>query len=131
MQSQIQSGSMHLNEEKNGGGVENEHNRELFYSKWNFAEPDGQDEQNQYGRSSPGSCGTAALNPPPGLRALYESVMLDPTDLDAFKSFIRESYSSRCFKPARILPQRASENQVQFEGAMLPACFLPFRTGKI
>jgi MoaA/NifB/PqqE/SkfB family radical SAM enzyme len=87
----------HLNEEKNGGGVENEHNRELFYSKWNFAEPDGLDQQNQYDRSSPDSCGTVALNPPPGLRALYESVMLDPTDMDVFRSFIHESYKSRCF----------------------------------
>src|SRR5208282_3500077 len=88
---------VHLNEEKNGGGVENEHNRRLFYSKWNFVEPDGLDGQNQCDRPSPSSCGTAALNPPPSLRALYESVMIDPAGIDAFKSFIRESYSSRCF----------------------------------
>ena len=90
---------VHLNEEKNGGGVENEHNRELFYSKWKFVEPD----EFATGRINPTglpwtSGGTAAAGPPPGLRALYESVMHDPTDMGAFKSFIQQSYSSRYFQ---------------------------------
>ena len=89
---------VHLNEEKNGGGVENEHNRELFYSKWKFAEPDEPDRQDQSNGSSATPGGTAATGPPPGLRALYETVMRDPTDMGAFKSFIRQSYSSRYFQ---------------------------------
>ena len=40
----------------------------------------------------------AAVDSAPSLDTLYESVMLDPTDMDTFKSFIQESYSSRCFQ---------------------------------
>ena len=86
---------MHLNEEKNGGGVANEHNRELYFSKWKFVGPDGQD---QSSKPSATSGGTAAASPPPGLSELYESVMRDPTNMGAFKSFIQQSYSSRYFQ---------------------------------
>ncbi len=103
---------VHLNEEKNGGGVENEHNRELFYSKWKFAEPDSQDQSNGPSATSGGT----ASDPPPGLLELHESVMQDPTNIGAFKSFIQQSYSSRhfqllesCLKELRKTGARAKE----------------------
>ncbi|MGA2733871.1 MAG: radical SAM protein [Syntrophobacteraceae bacterium] len=87
---------LHLNEEKNGGGVENEHNRRLFLSKWDFVEADGLDGQSQCDGPPPSSSGTV-LNCRLSLSALYEAVMADLTDMEAFKSFIQRSYGSRCF----------------------------------
>ncbi len=88
---------VHLNEEKNGGGVENEHNRRLFESKWDFVEADGLDGQSQCDQPSASSSG-AVFNCRLSLSALYETVMADPTNMDAFRAFIQRSYSSRWFQ---------------------------------
>ncbi len=70
----------HLNEEKNGGGYYNEHNRNLYFSKW-------------AGEEIPSD----AL-PAIDLETLYGSVLLDPKNPDIMTEFVRECYRSRQFK---------------------------------
>ncbi len=112
---------VHLNEEKNNGGATNDENRELFYSKWKFAGP-SQEKSN--GEPANSGRSAASSDPAPGLGALYESVMRDPTEMGAFKSFIRESYSSRCFEPLEsclkeLLRTRCNSKEISY---LLASC---------
>jgi MoaA/NifB/PqqE/SkfB family radical SAM enzyme len=88
---------IHLNEEKNCGGLQNSHNEGLFFSKW--APEDYESLGSARKQSGEPDRKIEAKGPAkPELQDLYQAVLLNPTDMDAFDAFIQESYRSRRFQ---------------------------------
>ncbi|MFZ2448512.1 MAG: radical SAM protein [Syntrophobacteraceae bacterium] len=97
----------HLNEEKNDGGVENTHNRDLYFAKW---VPDERENAPPRARDAADA---------PDLDSLKGAVLINPQDTGAFRRFIRASYGARRFGPLEdclrnLLQDHSSAKELQY-----------------
>ena len=82
---------VHLNEEKNGGGVANDFNRDLFLSKW-FPEEYAEEQRK---KATPQSAENESAMAE--LQALYHAVLRNRNDIAGLKALINASYGLRRF----------------------------------